>query len=256
VGAAAWSWRAQVGDYRRRLALDDAVRSADALADLVAGVAAREWSGNVTLDEVSRARIALDGVTSKLAEYAGDAGDAVGPGGGARAARLSESLTPGLRDLVLAVLADVSDTASVVGQAAFEQARAKTAELITTWTGHARQHGVLAPPPFATYAAHDVPYAREGEMAEIAGAVQHDPREVMWQLCTPADLSALDVGGAPQVVVFAPRLTRPPLADVLPQDTVWTSSGALAGQIRLVPLRAGIASASWARDERPAESGP
>jgi len=93
-------------------------------------------------------------------------------------------------------------------------------------------------------------------MAEIAGAVQHDPREVMWQLCTPADLSALDVGGAPQVVVFAPRLTRPPLADVLPQDTVWTSSGALAGQIRLVPLRAGIASASWARDERPAESGP
>ena len=107
------------------------MRSADALADLVAAVAAREWSGNVTLDEVSRARIALDGVTSKLAEYAGDAGD---PGSGARAsraARLSEGLTPGLRDLVLAVLAAVSDTASVGGQAAFEQARAKTAELIT-----------------------------------------------------------------------------------------------------------------------------
>jgi hypothetical protein len=256
VAAAAWSWRAQVGEYRRRLALDDAVRSANALSDLVATVAAREWSGNVTLDEVDRARIALDGVISKLAEYAADAADAGSGAQASRAARLSESLTPGLRDLVLAVLKDASDTASVIGQAAFEQARGKTAELVTSWTGHARQHGVLAPPPFATYAANDIPYAREGEMAEIADAVQQDPREVMWQLCTPTDLSALDVGGAPQVVVFAPRLTRPPLADMLPQDTVWTSSGALAGLIRLVPLRAGIASASWTTDEQPAEPGP
>jgi hypothetical protein len=43
---------------------------------------------------------------------------------------------------------------------------------------------------------------------------------------------------------------------MLPQDTVWTSSGALAGLIRLVPLRAGIASASWTTDEQPAEPGP
>jgi len=256
VAGTAWSWRAQVADYRRRLALDEAVRSADALSDLIAAVAAREWSGNVTLDEVDRARIALDGVTSKLAEYAGDADDPGRGAGTARAARLSESLTPGLRDLVLAVLKDVSGTASVIGQAAFEQARAKTAELVRAWTDHARQHGVLAPPPFATYTANDVPYAHEGEMAEIAGAVQHDPREVMWQLCAPTDLSALDVGGAPQVVVFAPRLTRPPLADLLPQDTVWTSSGALAGLIRLVPLRAGIASASWTTDQQPSEPGP
>lgn len=256
VAAVTWSWRAQIGEYRRRLALDDAVRSAEALVGLVAAVAAREWSGNVTLDEVSRARIALGGMISKLTEYAGDTND---PGSGAqtsRAERLSEGFAPGLRDLVLAVLAAVSDTASVIGQAEFEQARAKTAELITIWTGHARQYGVLAPPPFATYTAQDVPYAHEGEVADIVGAVQHDPRDVMWQLCTPADLSALDVGGAPQAVMFAPRLTKPPLVGVLPQETVWTSSGAVAGLIRLVPLRAGIASASWTTDEQIPETGP
>jgi hypothetical protein len=139
---------------------------------------------------------------------------------------------------------------SAGGQAAFEQARARTAELVADWTEHARKHGALAPPPFATYTASDAPYADEGEIAQITEAVQHDPREVMWQLCAPADLSALDVAGASQVVAFAPRLTRPSLASVLPPDTVWTSSGAHAGLLRLVPLRAGIASASWATDEK------
>jgi hypothetical protein len=251
VAAAVWPWRARVSAWRRQLALDEAVHSADALADLVATVAAREWSGgNLILDEITRIRIALDGVTRQLTEHADAAGD---PGGGARAsraARLSESLISGLRDLVLAVLAAGSATASAIGQAAFEQARAKTAQLVTDWTEYARTHGALARPPFATFTANDVPYADEGEMAEITEAVQHDPREVMWQLCTPTDLSALDVADAPQVVAFAPRLTKPSLAEVLPPDTVWTSSGAHAGLLRLVPLRAGIASPSWTADER------
>ena len=61
VAAAVWSWRAQVSAWRRQLALDEAVHSADALAGLVITVAAREWSGGkVTPDEITRARIALE----------------------------------------------------------------------------------------------------------------------------------------------------------------------------------------------------
>jgi len=249
VTVAVLSWRTRFGAWRRRLALDEAVDSTDALADLIVTVAAREWSGgNVTRDEITRARIALDGVAKRLTEHADAAGD---PGRWAlasRAARLSESLMPSLRDLVVAALA--AGSASDGGQAAFEQARARTTDLITDWTEYARKHGALAPPPFATSAANDVPYADQGEMAEITEAVQYDPHGVMWQLCLAADLSALDVAGTPQVVAFAPRLTRQPLADVLRPDTVWTSSGEHAGLLRLVPLRAGIASTSWIAAER------
>jgi hypothetical protein len=86
-------------------------------------------------------------------------------------------------------------------------------------------------------------------VAEIREVITHDPREVMWQLCTPADLSALDVVSRPQVVAFAPRLARQPLGDVLPRDTVWTSSGQHAGLLRLVPLRAGLARPKWAGED-------
>jgi hypothetical protein len=252
VVAAVWWRRMQASAWHRHLALNEAVHAADALTDLVTAVAAREWAnGNVTFDEVTRARIVLDGATRQLTEYAGTTGD---PGRGlraSRAARLSHGLMPGLQDLVLAVLAAVSAMASVGGQAAFEQARNKTAELVMDWTECAGKHGALARPPFATYyTANDIPYADEGEIAEIVEAVQHDPREVMWQLCTPEDLSTLDVASVPQTVAFAPRLTRQSLAGVLPPDTVWTSSGVHAGLLRLVPLRAGIVSPSWTAEEQ------
>ena len=118
------------------------------------------------------------------------------------------------------------------------------------WAKYVGKHGALARPPFATFTQNDVSYADEGEIAAIVEAVQHDPREVMWQLCAPGDLSALDVASALQIVAFAPRLTRQPLAGVLPPDTVWTSSGLHAGLLRLVPLRAGIVSPSWTADDQ------
>ena len=251
LAAALWLWRAHVSAWRRHLALEEAVHSADALADLVIAIASREWAnGHVTFDEVTRARIVLDGVTRQLTEHADIAGD---PGRGARAsraARLSQGLIPGLQDLVLAVLAAGSATASVGGHATFEQARTKTTELVMDWAKYVGKHGALARPPFATFTPNDVSYADEGEIAEIVEAVQHDPREVMWQLCAPGDLSALDVASALQIVAFAPRLTRQPLAGVLPPDTVWTSSGLHAGLLRLVPLRAGIVSPSWTADDQ------
>jgi hypothetical protein len=157
---------------------------------------------------------------------------------------------PTLRDLVLTVLTSRSITASASGRDAVEQARGKTAELVNSWTQYARDEGALARPSFATSTANDIAYAEAGEISEISEAIQHDPRGVMWQLCTAADLGSLDPAGAPQVVAFAPRLTKQPLADVLPPETVWTSSGAQAGLLRLVPLRSGLASPSWGAEQR------
>jgi hypothetical protein len=243
AGIVAGAWRARISAWRGQLALDEAVGAADALAALVTKVAAQEWSGGaMTASEITLARIALDGVSEQLTEHADAAGD---PGGGARAARLSESLLPKLHDLALAVLAADSVTASASGREAFEKAKAKTAELLAGWAQYARDHGALARPPFATSTAYDIPYADTGEVSEITEAIRHDPRTKMWQLCTAADLSALDAASLPQVVAFAPRLTREPLAEVVPPETIWTSSGAHAGLLRLVPLRPGIASPSW-----------
>jgi hypothetical protein len=247
VAGAAWWWRLRVRSWQRQLALEEAVRSAADLADLIIAVATREWSGgHATLEEVTRARVTLDGVTRQLTEHVRGVGDL---GGGARAARLSESLMPGLRDLVLAVITAVSLTASEGGQETFEQACVKTAELVADWTKYAREHGAFTIPPFGSSIENEAP-ADDGEMAEIADTVQYDPRDVMWQLCAPADLGALDVADPPHLVVFAPRHTRRSLAAVLPPDTVWTSSGARAGLLRFVALRTGIASWSWIADEQ------
>jgi hypothetical protein len=147
------------------------------------------------------------------------------------------------------VITAVSLTASEGGQETFEQACVKTAELVADWTKYAREHGAFTIPPFGSSIENEAP-ADDGEMAEIADTVQYDPRDVMWQLCAPADLGALDVADPPHLVVFAPRHTRRSLAAVLPPDTVWTSSGARAGLLRFVALRTGIASWSWIADEQ------
>ena len=226
AGAASiWSWRARVSAWRHELPLDEAAHAADALADLVAAAAGREWSGrNTMLDEVIRARIALDGISSQLTEHAEAVSESGSQAQASRAARLSESLMAGLRDLVRTVLTAGSVTASAGGRAAFEQARAKTATLIKEWTQHALEQGVLAPVPFAAHAPfaaaapNDTQYADETEIAEIIEAVRYDPREVMWQLCAPSDLNVLDVVDLPQLIAFAPRLYRQQLSDVLPAE--------------------------------------
>ena len=251
VVTALWSWRVRMLAWRRQLAPNEATGAADALADLVVTVANREWSGAaVTVEEIARARIVIDGVTQQLRAYAdgqGD-GDSAGPQA-SRAARLSNSLRPALRELVLAVLA-ARPASGLDGRAAFEMAKTKTSDLLGAWTTHVRDNGALASPPFAAVTVNGAPYADEGEVTEIKEVITHDPREVMWQLCTPGDLSALDVVSRPQVVAFAPRLARQPLADMLPRDTVWTSAGQHAGLLRLVPLRARLARPEWAVEDQ------
>jgi len=239
-----WSWRARVHAWRRALAPEQAAAAADALANLVIKVAAREWSGrNATLDEVARARITVDGVCRELRDHADRLGgpEVSGPRA-ARASRLGAALLPAVRDLVLAVL---PATAAARGSAAFDRARERTAALITEWTRNAHEHGVLSPPPFPGQAPDAALYADDAEMAEITDAVLYDSRDQMWQLCAADDLGMLDVSGPSQVVAFAPRLLQQALAGALPKHIAWTSSEKHAGLLRLVPLRAGIVSTSW-----------
>jgi hypothetical protein len=153
-----------------------------------------------------------------------------------------------LCDLTLKVLAAESASPSASGQEAFGHAHDRAAGLLAEWTRHVHANGVLSPPSFATSSVHEVPYAGEDDVAEIKEAIMYEPSQMMWQLSGPDDLSALDAAVVPQMVRFAPRLNKDVLAGALPPDTVWTSSGSYAGLLRLVPLRAGIASSNWGGD--------
>jgi hypothetical protein len=247
--------RAGAAEARHELGLDDALRAAEALEELVVVVANREWSPAVASPgEVARNRVVLDGVCRTLVEHA-DAGDAGSGARGARLARLGESLTPVLRDLVLRVLAAEAAQPGTGGQEAFEAARERAASLLAEWVRHVQANGVLSQPPFATSDVYDAaPYTGEEDVAEIREALLYQPGQEMWQLCAPADLGMLNVAVTPVVVRFASRLTKDALAGTLPGDQpVWTSSGSYAGLLRLVSLRPGHVSSSWSEPSSVAE---
>jgi hypothetical protein len=241
--------KAAADAWRRGLGLAEAAIAADDLAALVIRVATREWSGTAAVaGEVSRTRIALDGVSQKLAEVAAATATGTAAVSGARAARrarLSDTLAPILFDLTDKVIAAESATPSSGGQEAFERAQDKAAELITDWTRHAAENGATSRPWFAMTAGYERAHA-DDDLATLREALLGDPAGQMWQLCEPDDLGVLDVGQVPRVVAFASRMDNEELGPGLPDDMTWTSSGAHAGLLRLVALRSGTV---WAADE-------
>ncbi len=246
-GKAAEAWQHGLG-------LQDAARAAVSLADLVVAVARREWSGAAAVaDEVSRARIALDGISKRLADYASGAGARAARGARAsRLARLSESLTRYLCDLVDNVLAAESASPSSGGKEASDRARDKTADRIAEWVGETTKNGPLSPPPFATSVVHDHTYA-DDDIAAIREVILHDPKQEMWQLCAPDDIGFLDTKATPQVVAFAPKPAKSALGQVLPPSMQWTMAGSHAGLIRFVPLRKSATYVELADDQAPAD---
>lgn len=238
---------------RRALGLDDAEQAARALVGLVVAVANREWSPAMPSPaELSRVRIALDGARRELTEHAAAAGD-LAQARNARLKRLSESLLPMLRDLVLGVIATESAAPSASGRDAFDAARARTAARLAEWTRYVQAHGVSAAPPFATGAVHEVPLAIDEDAAVVREALVSPAGDEMWQLCAPGDLKALNPAVPPVAIRFASRLARDALAGTLSgEDPVWTSSGSFAGLLRLVPLRAGVVVYGWGEHDLPA----
>ena len=223
------------------LPLDDARRAADALAELAVAVANVEWSpATPAAAEVSRARIALSMASKKLAAAAADARSAGGTGR-ARLAGHAESLRPVLCALVLRVVAAACAARGATGMQSRTGASELTDRLLTQWKGHIHEHGMSDTPPFAVEDGVEVlPVGiNEAGAAEIREAVVYGPQREMWQLCQPGDLDVLDLSASLSVVRFAPRQYREALAGMVPSDTVWTSSGAYAGLLRLVPLQGG-----------------
>jgi hypothetical protein len=244
-------------EARDDLGLDEALRAAKALEDLVLTVANREWSPAATSrSEVARIRVALDGVGKALTEYAGAMDSTGNEARGARLTRLGESLAPVLRDLALQPLAAESARPSTGGQEAFEAAHDLTAARLGEWAEHVAANGVSSPPPFATSSMPDaVPYADDDDVAEVRETLLYQPLQEMWQLCAPEDLSALNVDVVPEVVRFASRLSKNALTGTLPGgDPVWTSSGSYAGLLRLVPLKPRFVSSSWSKAQPVADS--
>ena len=106
-----------------------------------------------------------------------------------------------------------------------------------------RENGTLAQEP--ERCDYSLPLAAEEWYDTIRTAIGSDPRDVMWQLCLPMQLAMLDVGGYLPTVPFAPRIMRQARSVVARTDTAWTTSGQLAGLLRLVPIRLAAVATSW-----------
>jgi hypothetical protein len=238
--------RGDIGKVRHELGIDEATAAAQALLALVIDVANREWSPTaVAPAELVRVRAALDGTGKALAEYARAAGAARGGVRAARAARLGDSLLPVLREFIVDQVAAEMAAPSANGPEALRAAQGRAAALLASWAAHVQAHGVTALPPFAGDLALVGAHSIEEDVATVREALLYPVREEMWQLCAPGDLSALDVDADAASIRFASRLNERALAGLPGGEPVWTSSGTLAGQLRLVPLRAGVAESTW-----------
>jgi hypothetical protein len=235
-----------IAEARQALGIDAARRAAHALTELIVQVANREWSPSVTSSaDLDRARIALDGIRAALAERTEPADDATGTRG-ARLAKLADYLLPVLSDLVVRAVADEAAAPGAGGQETFQAGYDRAATLHEEWVQRVQADGLTAMPKFASSSHGAIPPDIEDDVVAIKEALLYPPTDEMWQLCAPGDLAVLDVTAQPQVIRFASRLSKDSLAGTLPTGEIeWTTSGGYAGLLRLVPLRSGIASASW-----------
>lgn len=242
--------RGGLAEARHELGLDGAATAARALADLIVGVANREWSpAAVTSGEIIRAKAALDGTSRALTSFASEAAGSRGGTRAARLARLADRIIPVLRDLVLHVVAAELASASASGPEALRTAKDRTTATLTEWTGLVQAQGVTARPSFASDSSDDPAYAVDDDVANVRDALLRPARDEMWQLCSPADLRVLDVDAPTLSIRFASRLTKDALRSLPGDEPVWTSSGSFAGVLRLVPLRAGVAASTWGQAE-------
>jgi hypothetical protein len=242
--------RGGTAEARRELRLDEAVKSAGDLTELIVSVANREWSpGAVTTGDLVRAKAALDGTSNGLTRFASETHGGRDGTRAARLARLGESLAPVLHDLILCVVAAELASPSASGPEARRVAKDKACALLEEWAALVQAQGVTAQPSFASEATREGSYSIEDDADTVREALLYPPRDEMWQLCAPADLSTLDVDAPTLSVRFASRLTRSALRSLPGDEPVWMSSGSFAGLLRLVPLRAGITVQRWGEED-------
>lgn len=250
VGSRKLPRRGGTAEARRELGLDEAVKCAGDLIDLIVGVANREWSPiAVTTGDLVRTKAALDGASNGLTRFAGDARGGADGTRAARLARLAESLTPALQDLILHVVAAELASPSASGPESRRVAKDKAGALLEEWTGLVQAQGVSAQPSFASEATRAGSYSIGEDAETVREVLLYPPRNEMWQLCEPADLNTLDVDAPTLSVRFASRLTKNALRSLSGDEPVWMSTGSFAGVLRLVPLRTGITVQCWSEED-------
>ncbi|MFI6497918.1 hypothetical protein [Nonomuraea typhae] len=245
------SWRTRTMSWLAACDLDQAEKAIDELLS-VAAAAAAEWAQAgarvETADAVARMNAALAHVAAVIGDHVDQPGGHLnGPG---HRDRRAEHF---LADLVRAAMAPrlrALEAGSTADHGA--QASQKTVELFAEWEEHVTEHGTHDPPPFATEWVIEAATGSDEDLTELTEAASHDPHTSMWQLCLAQDLSLLDVGSEPPVVVrFAPQHCRTAMEGSLPAGITWVPSARHAGTLRLVPVRPGVAYQSWADELEP-----
>ncbi len=238
IVAAALAWRARAASWGEELQPMRAATAARGLTALVTEVAAREWSvGSAALDAVARARIVVQGSCDQLREYAENVESGTKRGRQEpRVATLGRILLPTLRELPIQLLEAQPAAGVPDGQGSYQDAKARTGDLVQRWAQAAGESGPLVRPPFAMPDEQDGAEIGDDELDATRSAAGYDPRGTMCQLCLASELAMLDMTGDLKVVPFAPRAARRSLLHVLPEGTVWSRSSQRAGLLRLVPL--------------------
>jgi hypothetical protein len=262
VVAVTWSWRVRVRRWAERLWVPDVLAAVGVLTEVVSAAASREWSAAVTLQDVlMRARHAVDGAASALRDFqAGIDQDLSGEEERPRTRHeldvfvgrgLALLLQRSLRQRVLAMLGS--------GQEDHEQtARADTDGYLSRWDKHVDdRHSPLEPPDFLSSEDLRGEDLRGGalsddDIAAMREVVTTPPTAVMWQLCRAHDTRLLDpAAGETAVLRFAPRSARAAFGAAAPARAEWLSSSALAGVLRLVPVRGGVVRRTWSTGADP-----
>lgn len=241
LALATWlrSWRAGVRAWQRAVRLNDADTAAASLADLVASSVSQINSANTDVVEaLARARIVSEAITERLQSYV----NAQRPTGQTASDELTPShlaavLAPHVVDLAIKILSDLTARVPSDGETNFSWAQSSADNLLASWIEHAREHGALAPPPFASQSRTQV--ASQVWYDAIGTVLSASPRDSMWQLCMPRDLAMLSIDAEPPTLPFAPALAQPVVSKSAPTQTEWTISGHRAGLLRLVPIRLG-----------------
>jgi hypothetical protein len=256
-------WVQAVRQWQAALAVRQAMLAANALRRELCEVAVDEWilsdARRFTADAALAVSSAIRDVAASLRESTqpGPAGDAT-----------SRITAVGL-DLQRVIDADVVDLVRYalnpcwkrLAVGAVDDIRAglrdRLDDLLTGYRMHLEARGVDETPFFGTRSADRDALAKTlWEEAPVVDHLLNDlpPTGPMTQLCTADDLSLLNLAtDRMRLVRFAPRAARSAVAShraggSAAANVIWTSSGHVAGALRLVPLRDDAFTLAWPAD--------
>jgi hypothetical protein len=258
---AAASWRRSVRRWRRSLdlgslragiartdqLLDAAIRTQwrpSARRALVAGGLQYASIGLITIREVIAGR--ADNLFASPTRQQATDGNGSDPD-----RRPDRDVYQELREVVVTDLVDLTIAALRPCWAGIEAGRPaepteyvqETERLLAVYRKHVARHGLLAPPPFARDRAHRAALAtRLWAGSQVAEALVRGVDDEMTQLCHAGQLVAVSaMAEGAQPVRFAPAAVRE-LVDAAKGNgpVTWTGDTAIAGTLRLVPLRQGV----------------